>query len=183
MKTPMVPPKRSTRSFAHVRNFALLVLTVSSAFGCGAPAFQVQAQAQAHAHTTDAVAEQAQNAETQGRMMVRTGTDRSICDASLVFARSRLLGEQTGRSDIARRGQSVSRRLGQACAQRVTRFWRQYRGCATPISGRELETSVYWESGRIAAFQQYGLGRVSTIMEQGRLRWQATGVPRGTPWP
>ena len=116
---------------------------------------------------------QARAAEDQGRMLVRNGTDRSVCDAALIFARNRVLGEQAGRPDIARRGRSLSRRVGQQCASRIVGFWRRYGGCATPLAGRELETSVYWDPERSQAYQQYGLPRIAQVMDAGRQRWQA----------
>lgn len=122
----------------------------------------------------DPAGQQAAQLERDGRLRLRARTDLAVCDAALLFAREGYLGRSASDRTWARRGERLASRWGARCQSLQERFWASYEGCASPIQGRELETFVYWDQARVAAFQQYGLPNVAVAMSTGRNRWQTS---------
>jgi len=120
----------------------------------------------------DEASRQARQAEQDGRRRISDETAVGVCDGTLLFARERHLGGTAGDQRWRQRGETLVTRWAPQCQQLVDQFWSSYQGCATPMAGREVETLVFWDAARIAAFTQYGVPAVAAAMTNGRSRWQ-----------
>ena len=105
----------------------------------------------------DAVGREARAEERRGRQMLRVRTPQTVCDASLVFAREKVLYEQSSTPRYAKRGATLMTRWSRQCIHHVSLFWDQYQGCASPILGNEANTLVYWHQARIDAGREIGM--------------------------